>query len=140
MVYLSHKVKQRRGHQLGTDFQRGIIGLLIGEHLCDRFIGVRPHDIFVLLLSLIHIYNEMIKEVNTQITTRPDKSYGPLTEEQKEEMSEKSIENWEKKAKEGLLYNDSTMRALSMDLQSCLLYTSTQRDGGWELCYRQRGV
>ena len=70
--------------------------------------------------KFIEAYNEMIKEVNTQITTRPDKSYGPLTEEQKEEMSEKSIENWEKKAKEGLLYNDSTMRALSMDLQSVM--------------------
>ena len=51
--------------------------------------------------KFIEEYNEMIKEINTQVTTRPDKSYGPLTEEQQEEMSEKSIENWEKKAKQG---------------------------------------
>lgn len=70
--------------------------------------------------KFVEAYNEMIKEVNSQVTTRPNKSYGPLTEAQKEEMSEKSIENWEKKAKEGLLYNDSTMRSLSMDLQSLL--------------------
>ena len=30
----------------------------------------------------------------------------PLTEEQKDEMSEKSIENWGEKGKQGLLYND----------------------------------
>ena len=70
--------------------------------------------------KFIEEYNEMIKEINTQVTTRPDKSYGPLTEEQQEEMSEKSIENWEKKAKQGLLYNDATMRALSLDMQGVL--------------------
>ena len=70
--------------------------------------------------KFIEEYNEMIKEINTQVTTRPDKAYGPLTEEQKDEMSDKSIENWEKKAKQGLLYNDATMRALSLDMQGVL--------------------
>lgn len=70
--------------------------------------------------KFIEEYNEMIKEINTQVTTRPDSAYGPLTEEQKKEMSETSIENWEKKAKQGLLYNDATMRALSMDIQGVM--------------------
>ena len=70
--------------------------------------------------KFVEEYNEMIKEINTQVTTRPDKAYGPLTEEQQDEMSEKSIENWEKKAKQGLLYNDATMRALSLDMQGVL--------------------
>ena len=65
-------------------------------------------------------YNAMIKEVNTQITTKPNSSYGPLTDAQKAEMTETSIENWEKKAKEGLLFNDATMRSLSSDLQSVM--------------------
>lgn len=65
-------------------------------------------------------YNAMVTEVNAQITTRPDSSYGPLTDAQKAEMTETSIENWEKKAKEGLLFNDATMRSLSSDLQSVL--------------------
>lgn len=65
-------------------------------------------------------FNKLVTEVNTQVTSRPDSSYGPLTDEQKDEMDEKSIENWEKKAKTGLLYNDSTMRQLSMDVQSIL--------------------
>lgn len=72
-------------------------------------------------------FNTLVSEVNTQITTRPDSSYGPLTDEQMEEMSEKSIENWEKKAKAGLLYNDSTMRELSMDIQS--IFTKMMSNG-----------
>lgn len=65
-------------------------------------------------------YNELVKEINEQITTKPDKSYGPLTDEQKEEMTDKSIENWEKKAKQGLLFNDPTMQAVSTSIQSIL--------------------
>lgn len=68
--------------------------------------------------AFFEAFNEIVTEVNTQVTSRPDSSYGPLTEEQKNEMSEKSIENWEKKAKTGLLNNDSTIRELSMAIQS----------------------
>ena len=68
--------------------------------------------------AFFEAFNEIVTEVNTQVTSRPDKSYGPLTEAQKNEMSDKSIENWEKKAKTGLLNNDSTIRELSMSIQS----------------------
>lgn len=70
--------------------------------------------------KFVEDYNALVKEVNTQITTKPDKSYGPLTDEQKKEMSDTSIENWEKKAKEGLLFNDQTMRELSMSIQGVM--------------------
>ena len=65
-------------------------------------------------------YNALVEEVNTQITSKPDSSYGPLTDEQKAEMTEAEIERWEKKAKQGLLFNDGTMRDLSGSLQSFL--------------------
>lgn len=68
--------------------------------------------------SFFEDFNALVKEINGHVTTRPDSSYGPLTDEQKDEMNETSIENWEKKAKEGLLYNDSTVRNLSMDVQN----------------------
>lgn len=62
-------------------------------------------------------FNAMVTEVASQIRTRPDSSYAPLTDEQKAEMTETSIENWEKKAKEGILYGDSAMRDLSSDIE-----------------------
>lgn len=68
--------------------------------------------------SFFEDFNTLVKEINGHVTTRPDSSYGPLTDEQKDEMNETSIENWEKKAKEGLLYNDATIRSLSMDVQN----------------------
>ena len=70
--------------------------------------------------KFIEDYNAMVKMINDHVTTKPDKSYGPLSDAQKDEMDETSIENWEKKAKEGLLYNDAIMRDLSMDVSGVL--------------------
>lgn len=66
-------------------------------------------------------FNKLAGDVNKEITTRPDSSYGPLTDEQKKEMDETSIENWENKAKQGMLYGDSAMRDLSTDVQGIFL-------------------
>lgn len=66
-------------------------------------------------------FNKLASDVNKEITTRPDSSYGPLTDEQKKEMDETSIENWENRAKQGMLYGDSAMRDLSTDVQGIFL-------------------
>ena len=62
--------------------------------------------------KFIEAYNAMIDEVRTQATTRPDSNYKPLTDDQKNEMNETSIKNWEDKAKEGILYNSSALKDL----------------------------
>ena len=70
--------------------------------------------------KFVEDYNALVKEINSQITTKPDSSYAPLTDAQKEEMDDKSIENWEKKAKQGLLFGDTTLRDLSSSIQGVL--------------------
>ena len=65
-------------------------------------------------------FNALVTGINGQITSRPDSSYGPLTSAQKEEMDETSIENWEKKAKQGILFGDDVMRDLSGSMEGIL--------------------
>lgn len=77
--------------------------------------------------KFIEAYNELIKDVNTQLTTKPNSSYGPLTDDQKAEMDKESIENWENKAKEGILFNNSAIRELGISLQGVL--SSLMGDG-----------
>ena len=77
--------------------------------------------------KFIDEYNALAAAVNLEMTTRPDKDYGPLTDEQKDEMSETSIENWEKKAKQGLLFGDSNLRSVSDALQS--MYATMKKNG-----------
>ena len=70
--------------------------------------------------KFIEAYNAMIDEVRTQATTRPDSNYKPLTEDQKNEMNENSIKNWENKAKEGILFNSSALKDLDNATQGIL--------------------
>jgi flagellar hook-associated protein 2 len=62
-------------------------------------------------------YNAIVKAVNTEVRTKPDSSYTPLTDAQKEEMTESQITKWEAKAKEGILYSDTNIRDFSDSLQ-----------------------
>lgn len=67
--------------------------------------------------SFIKDYNALVEEVNTHVTTRPSSDYEPLTEDQEDEMTESEIEKWNKKAKEGILYNETTVSDLAFSLQ-----------------------
>ncbi len=67
--------------------------------------------------KMVEEYNEIIKLVNSEVTTRPDRSYAPLTSDQKKELSEDEIKLYEEQAKKGLLFGDSDLNALSSDLR-----------------------
>ena len=77
--------------------------------------------------KFIEAYNAMIDEVRTQATTKPDSNYKPLTEDQKNEMNENSIKNWEDKAKEGILYNSSALKDLDNATQG--IFSSMMMNG-----------
>lgn len=70
--------------------------------------------------SFIDAYNEIVKAVNDQITTRPDSSYEPLTEEQEDKMTEKQVDKWNEKAKAGILNGETVLTSMSTDLQSVM--------------------
>ncbi len=68
--------------------------------------------------SFVEEYNAIVDMVNTEVSTKHEKDYTPLSSEQKSELSDDEIEKWETKAKTGLLYGDSDLRSLSMDLRT----------------------
>lgn len=70
-------------------------------------------SIVTAVTSMIKDYNEMIELVNKEVSTKPNRKYEPLTDDQKAEMKEDQIKKWEDKAKEGMLFNDSDIRGLS---------------------------
>ena len=70
--------------------------------------------------KFIEAYNKLVDEVNTHVTTRPASGYDPLTEEQEDEMTEKEIEKWTEKAKQGILYNDNEVRDLAFEFHGMM--------------------
>ena len=71
--------------------------------------------------DMIKDYNEIVELVNKEYSTKPNRNYPPLTDEQKEDMSESEIKAWEEKANTGMLFGDSNLSSLSSDLRSVIL-------------------
>lgn len=84
--------------------------------------------------SFVEDYNKLIDEIAAYTyTSRPTDSknnfYDPLTDEDKEDMSEKEIEKWEEAAKKGLLYHDSTVMSVMNKIRTALIGSVTLEDG-----------
>jgi flagellar hook-associated protein 2 len=60
----------------------------------------------------------MIDLVNTYTKEKVYSDYQPLSDDQKDDMSETQIKNWEDKAKSGLLRNDSILTSISSKFNS----------------------
>lgn len=71
--------------------------------------------------EFIDSYNDIIETINTEINEEYDNDYLPLTDQQKEAMSEKDIEKWEEKGKTGLLKNDSTLSKIVRNLRNSII-------------------
>ena len=69
---------------------------------------------------MVDSFNEILELVNNNVKTKPDRDYSPLTDEQKEEMSESQIEKWEAKAKEGILFADMDLRMMADNLRTVI--------------------
>lgn len=55
------------------------------------------------IMAFVDKYNAVIEKLNDSQQERRYRDYLPLTQEQRDEMSEKEIERWEEQAKSGLL-------------------------------------
>jgi len=82
--------------------------------------NVESEKIVKAVSDMVKEYNEILELVNTQLSTRPDRDYFPLTDEQKKEMSESEIKLWEEKAKEGLIRNDNDISIMLTSLRQAL--------------------
>lgn len=67
--------------------------------------------------NFIKDYNTVITDINTKLTEKKNTDYPPLTDSQKESMSEDQINAWESKAKVGILRNDDFLSKLATELR-----------------------
>ena len=79
--------------------------------------------------TFVEEYNAMLEDLGELYSTQPDSKYSPLTDDQKADMSEKQIEEYEKKAQQGILFADSDLKALASDLRFLFSDTSLEEIG-----------
>lgn len=81
--------------------------------------------------KFVNEYNTLLTDMYEKYSADAAKGYEPLTDEQKEEMSEKEIENWEKKIKDSLLRRDETLNSLMSSMRNTMMKSVevTLKDG-----------
>lgn len=97
--------------------------------------------------NFINDYNSVISEINIKLTEKKNSDYAPLTDSQKESMSESQITAWETKAKVGILRNDDQLSSLMTQVRGIFnsavynSYSSTDsKDGKISLSFGQYGT
>ena len=84
--------------------------------------------IYDTVIKFVEDYNKLINTINGLLDAEATyRDYDPLTSAQEDEMTDKQIEKWNEKAKEGLLRNDSTLTSVLSSLRQTLY---TKPEGG----------
>ncbi len=77
--------------------------------------------IYDMIKNFLKEYNTIINEMDKLYNAESAKGYEPLTNEEKEAMSETEIEEWEKKVKDALLRRDSNLSTVSSGLKEVMM-------------------
>jgi flagellar hook-associated protein 2 len=98
-----------------------------GSHIT---IGVRTDNSKIVsnLRDLVESYNKLLELITGKTTERYNRDFGPLTDDQKKEMTEREIELWEERAKSGILRNDSILTGLATKMRVGM-YSAYNIDG-----------
>ncbi|WP_158736776.1 flagellar filament capping protein FliD [Alteribacillus sp. YIM 98480] len=75
--------------------------------------SVDTDSIFDTITGFVDEYNDMLDTINEKLGEDRYRDYPPLTDEQKQAMTDREIELWEEKAKSGLIKNDRTISSFT---------------------------
>lgn len=73
--------------------------------------------IYDMVKDFLKAYNEIVNEMDKLYNADSAKGYEPLTDEEKEAMSEKEVEKWEEKIKDSILRRDDNLSTVNSALQ-----------------------
>lgn len=76
--------------------------------------------IYDMVKNFLKEYNEIVNEMDKLYNAASSKGYEPLTDEEKESMSEKEVEKWETKIKDSILRRDDNLSSVNSALQSIM--------------------
>lgn len=80
--------------------------------------------------EFINQYNSILADLNKYYYASSARGYDPLTDEQKDSMSDSEVEKWETKIKDSLLRRDSTLDGILSTMRSTMTGTSIKASNG----------
>lgn len=98
---------------------------IVAKGLTDGQITMNTENdvdgIYNMIKDFISQYNTLINSMDAAYNADSAKGYAPLTDDEKEDMTDTEIEKWEKKIKDSLLRRDSTLDSIGNLLRTNML-------------------
>lgn len=83
--------------------------------------------LFENIKNFVDKYNELVEKIEKKLSEPKYKNYLPLTDDEKEKLSETQQEKWENMAKSGILRNDSILSGLITQMRTAI-YSAVNQD------------
>ena len=93
---------------IGKDDGSGI-GFEVSQDV-DKAVGV--------IKDFVEGYNKLVASLTAMVQEAPNKEYLPLTDEERDALSESQLEKWEAESKKGMLYKDSNLNSLLSSMRN----------------------
>lgn len=77
-------------------------------------------EIMESIKTFVSDYNDVLKTLQDKVTETKDRSYEPLTREQRDSLNADQIEKWESKAKTGIIRSDGIVNGIISNLRSTI--------------------
>ncbi|MGO4180751.1 flagellar filament capping protein FliD [Paenibacillus sp. TAF43_2] len=86
-------------------------------------VDLKPDEdaMFKSIKDYVDKYNEIIEKINKKVDERTYKDFKPLLAEEKQSLSDKQVEQWEEKAKSGLLRQDTLLSTGLSQMRQALM-------------------
>ena len=81
--------------------------------------------IYDMIKNFFTEYNKLINEMSSLYNAESSKGFDPLLSEEKAELADSEIEEWEKKIKDSILRRDSTLRDVSDAIKDVMMKGAT---------------
>lgn len=87
------------------------------------------NGIYDMVKNFFKEYNAVINQMDKLYNAEAAKGYEPLTDEEKEAMSDSQIEEWENKIKDSILRKDSTLSFFASEMKRIMMEGVEMEDG-----------
>lgn len=87
----------------------------------DIGVSVNTESVVENIRNFVTEYNKLIDTISSKLTEKKDYDYKPLTDEQREALSEEEIERWEDRAKLGNLRGATELQNMLTNLRNAII-------------------
>ena len=97
-----------------------IKGITAADEELSITINNDTQAVYDMIKGFVTSYNELLKEMNEAYYADHARGYDPLTDEEKEAMTDEQVEKWEKKIKDSLLRRDNSLYSVINALKTSM--------------------